>query len=139
MHTVFVYGTLQHPPLLHRLLGRVPASVPAELAGHRAAPLAGRPYPGLVRDDGHVARGRIIIDLSDDDLATLDAFEGPEYGRIGVVATVDGGDVPADAWLLIGPSRRLAAPGQWSLERFLAEDVDDFLGRSVPGRRHPTR
>lgn len=135
---VFVYGTLQHPPLLHRLLGRVPRSVPAELAGHRAAPLAGRPYPGLLREDGQAAPGRVILDLSDDDLAILDAFEGPEYERIGVVATVDGADVPADAWLLTGPSRRLAEPGQWSLERFLAEDVGHFLGGSVPGRHHPT-
>jgi gamma-glutamylcyclotransferase (GGCT)/AIG2-like uncharacterized protein YtfP len=138
VHTVFVYGTLQHPPLLHRLLGRVPASVPAELTGHRAAPLAGRAYPGLVRDEGGVAPGRLLVDLTDDDLVVLDAFEGPEYERIGVVATVDGADVPADAWLLTGPSRRLAEAGQWSLERFLAEDVESFLGRSVPGGHHPT-
>jgi hypothetical protein len=55
-----------------------------------------------------------------------------------VVATVDGADVPADAWLLTGPSRRLAEAGQWSLARFLAEDVESFLGRSVPGGHHPT-
>ena len=125
---LFVYGTLQHPPLLARLLGRVPRSVAAELTGHRAAPLTGRVYPGLVVDAAHTAPGRLLLDVSDEEVDLLDAFQGPEYERVGVmVRTSDGEEAPAEAWLLTGPSSRLAEPGAWSLERFLAEGVHHFL------------
>ena len=137
MVSLFVYGTLRHPPLLARLLGRVPESAPAELAGHRAAPLAGRAYPGLVLDADQTAVGRLLLGVTDRELALLDAFEGPEYERVGVVVRTAGGEVRAEAWLLTGPSARLAEPGAWSFERFLAEDVDAFLGRSAAGEPHP--
>jgi gamma-glutamylcyclotransferase (GGCT)/AIG2-like uncharacterized protein YtfP len=137
MAVLFVYGTLQHPPLLGRLIGRVPEMTPAELPRHRAAPLTGRVYPGLLRDDGATAAGRLLLDVADDEVAVLDAFEGPEYRRAAVVATTSGGDVPCEVWLLTGPSSRLALPGSWSFERFLADDVSAFLGGSVAGQPHP--
>lgn len=137
MHSLFVYGTLQHPPLLARLLGRVPDAMPAELPDHRAAPLTGRVYPGLVRDDGAVAVGRLLVGLSADEVAALDVFEGPEYERVPVVARVEGREVPCEAWLLTGPSARLAAAGAWSFERFLADHAGDFLGGSSAGSAHP--
>ena len=134
---LFVYGTLQHPPLLARLLGRVPPSVAAELVGHRAAPLTGRVYPGLVVDAAHTAPGRLLLDVTDEEVAVLDTFEGPEYERVGVVVRTSEGEVPAEAWLLTGPSSRLAEPGAWSLERFLAEGVHGFLDDSSAGASHP--
>ncbi len=136
MPVLFVYGTLQHEPLLERLLGRVPASRPARLPGHRAAPLVGRAYPGLVHDAHTVARGR-VLDVTSSEVSVLDRFEGTEYERVQVVALDDHGEVECEAWLLTGASRRLVADGAWDLERFLAHDVHDFLGGSRSGAPHP--
>lgn len=133
---LFVYGTLQHPPLLARLLGRVPEGRPATLAGHRAAPIDGRVYPGLVADEDASTSGR-LLDVTDEELAVLDAFEGHEYERVSVAVRVDGIEAPAEAWLLTGPSRRLVRTGHWSFERFLLTDVEPFLDRSAPGEAHP--
>lgn len=137
MVALFVYGTLQHGPLLERLLGREPDGVPAGLAGHRAAPLTGRAYPGLLVDADATAPGR-LIEVTEDEAAVLDQFEGPEYERTTVtVTTDDGAEVSCGVWLLTGASRRLAGPGAWSFERFLDHDVDPFLGGSAAGDPHP--
>lgn len=137
MVVLFVYGTLQHRPLLQRLLGREPEPVAARLAGHRAAPLSGRAYPGLVVDGGSTAPGR-LIEVTEDEAAVLDHFEGPEYERTTLnVMTEDGTEVRCGVWLLTGSSRRLTRAGAWSLERFLAHDVDPFLGGSAAGDPHP--
>ncbi len=42
-----------------------------------------------------------------------------------------------EAWLLTGPSVRLAEPGAWDLERFLREHVGGFLDGSSSGAPHP--
>ncbi len=135
--SLFVYGTLQHPPVLRRLLGRVPSMVDATLGGHRAAPLAGRVYPGLVVDPTSRAPGRVLTDVHDDEVATLDVFEGPEYERVDVVVDVTGRPAPCQAWLLSGPSARLVEPGHWSFAGFLLDGVDSFLGGAEPGGVHP--
>ena len=137
MAVLFVYGTLQHEPLLERLLGRVPASRPATLPAHRAAPLTGRAYPGLVVDEVAVAPGR-LVDVTAAEVAVLDRFEGDQYTRTPVVAVDDEGEaVACEAWLLTGASRRLVADGAWDLDRFLARDVDAFLDGSTAGGPHP--
>ena len=137
MIRLFVYGTLQHGPLLDQLLGRVPESEPAVLPEHRAAPLLGRPYPGLVVDPTTEAAGR-LVHVTETELVVLDHFEGPEYERSEVVAIdADGSPVACQVWLLTGPSRRLVVEGSWDLERFLAEDVGRFLGGSIAGEPHP--
>ena len=136
MHTLFVYGTLQHPPLLAHLIGRVPPLRPAELAGHRAAPIAGRVYPGLLVDPAATARGK-VVDVDERELEILDAFEGPLYDRVDVVVSTDAGDLPAQAWLLSAAASGSAAAGDWSFERFVLSDAGEFLGRSTPGDAHP--
>jgi hypothetical protein len=45
VHRLFVYGTLQHPPLLDHLLGRLPEVRPAVVRGWRAAGVTGTNGP----------------------------------------------------------------------------------------------
>lgn len=137
MIALFVYGTLQHGPLLERLLGRAPDATPATLVGHRAAPLSGRAYPGLLDESGSLAEGLLIL-VTEAEASVLDRFEGAEYERRSVTVTVGSDElVPAEAWVLTGASRRLAGPGAWDLSRFLATDVDAFLDGSTSGDTHP--
>lgn len=134
MHRLFVYGTLQHPPLLDNLLGRLPPLRPAVVTGWRAARLRGRVYPGLV--PGGSARGH-VLEVDDDELAVLDRFEGPQYEQVGVVARVAGEDLPALAWRLREEHVSLALGDDWDLHRFVADDAQAFLGGSRRGEEHP--
>ncbi len=134
---IFVYGSLQHDPLLERLLGRVPESEPARLVGHRAAPLTGRVYPGLLVDVDSIAPGRLIL-VTPEEAVILDQFESDEYERVPVTVTTESGaEAPAEAWLLIGPSQRLAEVGAWDYDHFLTEHVHMFLTGSSAGDPHP--
>ncbi len=133
MHRLFVYGTLQHPPLLQHLLGRSPRLEPATVVGWRAVGLHGRVYPGLVPSPEGSAKGH-LIEVDDDELAILDRFEGSQYERI----TVTVGDVGhVWAWRLRDEHIHLAHADDWDLDRFVAEDASVFLGASRPGDEHP--
>lgn len=134
VHRLFVYGTLQHPPLLGHLLGRVPDLRPAVVSGWRAARLRGRVYPGLV--PGGWARGH-VLEVDATELEVLDAFEGPQYERVDVVATVDGEQLAALAWRLREEHTLLALADDWDLDRFVADDAHVFLGGSRRGEEHP--
>ncbi len=132
VHRLFVYGTLQHPPLLEHLLGRAPALVPATVAGWRAVDLSGRVYPGLVPARNGSAKGH-VLEVDDDELAVLDRFEGPQYERI----TVRADEADAFAWRLREEHLALALERDWDLARFVAEDAGAFLGASRAGDEHP--
>lgn len=136
MHRLFVYGTLQHPPLLEHLLGRAPVPRPATLRAWRASRLRGRVYPGLVPADAASARGH-LIEVTDDELAILDRFEGSQYGRIAVQVETDGREVEAVAWRLREDHVALALGDDWDLEAFVTNDAHAFLGASRPGEEHP--
>lgn len=138
MHRLFVYGTLRHPPLIEGLVGAPVPARDAILAGHRAAPMRGRAYPGLVVDVASDAVGA-LVEVDDAGLSVLDRFEGPEYTRTPVVVrVVDGADVDAETYLLTGPSRELAEDGTWSLDTFVARDAATWVRGAAPGSRHPT-
>ncbi|WP_326690496.1 MULTISPECIES: gamma-glutamylcyclotransferase family protein [unclassified Streptomyces] len=76
---LFVYGTLRFRRILAALLGRVPAAAPATVDGWRTAALRNRPYPGLVRAEGHTASGLLLSGLNAREWRVLDDFEDDEY------------------------------------------------------------
>ncbi len=137
MHRLFVYGTLRHPPLIEGLVGRAVSPTPARLAGHRAAPMRGRAYPGLVVDTGAEAVGA-LVEVDDHGLAVLDDFEGDEYTRTAVTVTTADGPVDAEAYLLTGQTITLAGPGTWSFDDFVEGEADRWVRGAVPGTHHPT-
>jgi gamma-glutamylcyclotransferase (GGCT)/AIG2-like uncharacterized protein YtfP len=79
MAPLFVYGSLRFQEVLLALLDRVPASAPAQASGWRVAALRDHVYPGLVAADG-TATGLLLVDLTDAEWRTLDAFENDLYG-----------------------------------------------------------
>lgn len=137
MHRLFVYGTLRHPPLIEGLVGRAVSPTPATLAGHRAAPMRGRAYPGLVVDAGAETVGA-LVEVDDHGLAVLDHFEGDEYTRTAVTVTTADGRVDAEAYLLTGPTIALAGAGSWSFDEFVGGEADRWVHVAQPGTHHPT-
>ncbi len=76
---VFLYGTLRHLPLLSVVLGRIPPStalVPATVDDMLATWVAGAHYPMIATRPGHTAQGLLLKDLSEDDIARIDFYEG---------------------------------------------------------------
>jgi len=77
--SLFAYGTLQFAEVLRVLLDRVPGHTPGAVAGWRAAALAGRVYPGLVRAGDSEVTGMLITGLSLDELRLIDEYESGPY------------------------------------------------------------
>lgn len=79
LKTLFFYGTLAHQPLLEVVLGR-----PLDTAQAKAASLpdyashwvAEQAYPMLVAHKGARAEGLLVCDLTPNDIARLDFYEG---------------------------------------------------------------
>jgi len=104
---LFAYGTLQFAEVLRELLDRVPVHGPGAVAGWRAAALAGRVYPGLVRADGEVT-GMLLTGLTSAELRVIDEYESGPYelelltlkdGRYGwAYAWTDQAEVLAHDW-----------------------------------------
>ncbi len=86
MEKLFTYGTLRNPATQRKLLGRtLGEGEPDTLRGYRLAKLTGvhevysilQPHPGSVVDG-------ILFEVSAEELARLDAYEGDAYQRVSV-------------------------------------------------------
>lgn len=121
-----VYGTLQFPEILGSLLGRVPAMEPGVILGHEARRLPGVSFPGLVVVEGGTAPAHVIVDLTDEEWAALDAYEDDFYALVDVVVRIDGDlEVPAVAYRVPDD---MASATRWTREWFAAEHLETFLG-----------
>lgn len=77
--SLFTYGTLLFPEVLHALLGREPQSKSASVGGWRVAALKNRTYPGLVAAPGEITHGRLLTELNGHEWRLLDNFEDCRY------------------------------------------------------------
>ena len=79
---LFVYGTLVDPRCLDEVLGHrhVGERLRAQLVGYQRRAEAGYPYPFIVAADHGVVDGVLILDLSPQDMRTLDRYEDVEDG-----------------------------------------------------------
>lgn len=126
---VFTYGTLMFPAVWAQVVGRACSPTAARVHGFERRAIRGAPYPAVVAEaDAPPLTGVLHRDLTRDELARLDRYEGPLYRRCRTpVELRDGGSV--DAWLYVlapGEQGRLAeAP--WDPERFRREALAAYL------------
>ena len=122
MKNLFFYGTLAHQPLLELVLGRgfeagqaEAASLP-DFASHWVASQA---YPMLVARKGARADGLFVRDLSCEDIARLDFYEGGfGYTLHSVSVETVIGAKPAQVYF---PDHALAQGDVWDLTDWVAE------------------
>ena len=129
---LFIYGTLQDADVLGAVLDRMVDMAGlrrAQAPGYRAVPYPGRVYPALVKAAAAAAPGLLLDDLSDLDLAVLDAFEGDEYRRQAITVVADGMSLAADAYLPVAPVR--ADAPAWSLADWTARHQPAVLGQET--------
>ncbi|KAG5368669.1 hypothetical protein CJU90_0888 [Yarrowia sp. C11] len=132
MATAFFYGTLTRPEVLGRVIAnsfKVPDYVkvsPGTLSDHVRYHVKNRDYPGVIAKSGSSVKGTVAFNLTDSDVAKLDAFEGEDYKRVAVDVEVDGKKVPASLYLWIGGEDRLEDK-EWDVDVFVKEKMDSWL------------
>ena len=106
MTTLFFYGTLCHAPLLDVVLGRPTQPQPARLPHHVVLWAEGGAFPLILPRAGDSAQGLLLEDLTGEDLARLDFYEGGfDYETREVTVQSGSRHVPARAYF--------PRPGRW--------------------------
>jgi gamma-glutamylcyclotransferase (GGCT)/AIG2-like uncharacterized protein YtfP len=119
---VFTYGSLMFPEVWERVVRGAYSHAVAAASGFRCYAVQGETYPGMIAADGAASppdrvEGIVYFDVSLEDLAALDSFEGGDYRRVEIAASLpDGTSVNASAYLYL-PQEKLA-PEPWSRENF---------------------
>ncbi|WHZ37138.1 NUDIX domain-containing protein [Sagittula sp. MA-2] len=135
MTDLFFYGTLRDARLLEIVLGRTAAAQPAQLPDHAVVEALGQSFPLLIARDNATADGILVRDLSDDDIARLDFYEGAfDYALVSV--TVDTDDGAADALVYMPPVGRWPEGEAWSLDAWQDRwgEVSRRAGAEAMGR-----
>jgi gamma-glutamylcyclotransferase (GGCT)/AIG2-like uncharacterized protein YtfP len=119
---VFTYGSLMFPEVWERVVRGAYSHAAAAAAGFRCYAVQGETYPGMVAAESAASapdrvEGVVYFDVSLEDLAALDSFEGGDYRRVEIAASLpDGTSVNASAYLYL-PQEKLA-PEPWSRDNF---------------------
>lgn len=121
--TVFTYGSLMFPEVWQKLVRGNYRSSQATASGYARFAVHEARYPGMVLMEGASVDGVLYHDVDEEDLQRLDQFEGSEYRRDTIVATLeDGSTLQADTYIHI-VTERLAttpwAPAEFDLAGFL--------------------
>ena len=139
----FFYGTLCHRPLLRVVVGRDPGGVgPAALTGHVVHWARDRNYPVIHASPDGRAEGLLVEDITADEAARLDFYEGG-FGYACRDLTVDAGgrQVGARVYLPLDP---LPPGAPWNLDDWAglwgpvaAEAAAEMI--ALKGSRDPRR
>lgn len=128
---IFTYGSLMFPPVWERVVRARYRSMQATVSDHARFAIVGATYPGMIAQAGTAVRGVLYFDVSAQDVAALDAFEGSDYRREPVRATLESGEtVTAGTYLYLDVARLAAAPWRpeaFQLQRFLQTYCGDRL------------
>ncbi|MEO8937835.1 MAG: gamma-glutamylcyclotransferase family protein [Burkholderiaceae bacterium] len=128
---VFTYGSLMFPEVWSLVVTGDYRSMQARLDGHARFAIDGETYPGMVVTADAGVTGVVYLNVDDDDLARLDAFEGDEYRRDAVtIVGSDGTTHVAQAYLYLLEDRLLASawkPDAFAMQRFIETYCRDRL------------
>ena len=114
---VFTYGSLMFDEVWRQVVNGIYRSEAATLHHHQRHALTGLSYPGVVATPGLQVQGRLYFDVSAEDMARLDAFEGAEYRRDALqVMLASGAAVSAWTYIWLDPQRLSGQP--WQTETF---------------------
>lgn len=127
---MFVYGSLMHPEVLTRVMGRTATMQPAQLPGFRRGPVRGESFPGVVPAIGRQVSGQLVKGVEASELARLDAFEDDFYIREPhIILTEDRERQTADVYVVHPEYQHLVDAADWDYEAFVAQDLQAFIAR----------
>jgi len=129
---IFTYGSLMFDEVWRQVVSGHYRSAPAVLHHHQRHALTGLSYPGVVAMPGEQVAGRLYFDVSADDIARLDVFEGSEYRRDLLQVMANG--EPASAWTYIWLDAQRLSGKPWLSDAFR---LREFLQTYGPAAADP--
>lgn len=127
-HHIFVYGSLMFDQVWSRVVQGSYSSVRATLTDHRRYVVQDETYPAVMPLPGSMVYGLLYMNVDQQDILRLDAFEGSQYLRDQAYVTDDQGKVWRAGfyrWLLPGK----LINRDWDPEYFKAEDLLKFMNK----------
>ena len=120
---LFVYGTLQIPEVLERIIGRRISGEPAVLQGYRRGIIIRANFPGVVAEKSSEVHGLLLRSVANSDFKLLDRYEGELYQR--VLAEIWLGEAKKiQAWVYVISrwAQSRVSSQDWSIEQYLHEN-----------------
>ena len=131
MSNLFVYGSLMNDEIVSALTGTTFAKVPAELDDFLVSKVPGKATPGMIRMEGLIARGFILLDIHPDSLKLIEDWEGNSYTLI-ETKTVNNKVDNCSSFLWLGDVLNVpwdnATFRKNDLRWYLKVDIPKFLG-----------
>ena len=135
VNSLFTYGTLMIPQIICMLIRREISGEEAVLSGYRRGLIRNETYPGIIADPGHNVTGILYRQLSPDDLAILDQYEGEMYILKPVTVKLNYRKEHTVTYILHSSFEQLLTEEDWDSEYFRKYDLDRFL-RGYSGFKH---
>ena len=137
MSRLFCYGTLQVPEVIKAVTGRTYPKNPAVLAGYAIYKVKDTEYPGIIRARDRETAGLVYEDVSQNDLAVLDLFEGNFYTRK-LLEVRFSDDDKAKAWVYVISDRHkdILTDEKWMLSDFVNDGLKRFMKGYVNARKN---
>lgn len=131
MTHVFTYGSLMFDRIWQQLVTQDYSSEILTLHGFERRALKHASYPAVIPAAHKTIRGRLYLDVSDEDVARLDNFEGDEYLRsrqLLQLTTNNGIPVHAlDLYLFKAELSHLLCSHDWDETQFKNEHLNHFI------------
>lgn len=126
MAHLFTYGSLMFEQVWDKLVKGNYLSQKATLNGYTRRSVKEDEYPVIFQGDEYV-EGVVYYDISDEDMQTLDAFEGEYYERKEVELVVKGSMIQACVYVLKTDYFHIIDPKPWSEGVFATQGLPRFL------------
>ena len=127
MH-IFTYGTLMVTDVFRTVTGKTYQKQKAVLEGYSRFRLAGKHYPGIVKTADDRVEGIVYLNITENDMAKLDEFEGDLYAREEVAVKLEnGGRINATAYIVKKGHENCLSNEPWNLDEFIIHHLNDFL------------
>ncbi|RJG07527.1 gamma-glutamylcyclotransferase [Noviherbaspirillum cavernae] len=128
---IFTYGSLMFPEVWEKVVRGKYRSTQAVAPDHARFAIRGETYPGMVTAPGQTVAGVVYFDVTPDDVAALDIFEGTPYRRDVLQVRLAGGEtLAADTYIYLDTAQLADAPWEpdaFQMQRFLDTYCRDKL------------
>jgi gamma-glutamylcyclotransferase (GGCT)/AIG2-like uncharacterized protein YtfP len=125
--SLFTYGTLQVPEVMHAVTGKSFPTIDAVLNGYRRYAVRNEVYPAIIAEAGASVCGRLYTGLDQSSINLLDDFEDQIYSRCERDVTTRENIIKAQVYVLSDQYRDILSQEPWELEHFTHEYLDKYL------------
>ncbi|WP_455198477.1 gamma-glutamylcyclotransferase family protein [Kaarinaea lacus] len=129
MKNLFVYGTLMFDEVWQQLIANHYHKIDAELADFIRLKVKNEDYPGITPSAGNRISGKLILNVSHEDVKQLDLFEGEYYKRDSVIVFSGGTSYPAETYVFRRRYQSLLSSEEWEVDAFKKSGLSSFLSR----------